>query len=239
MKTNLWLLLALWLGGGFAAMAQTVSIPKGPYNLPIVGTAALYEQLVAQDSRQELVKLTDFIPGLVLDIRYATSKNLAGAPVYTMATAYARKPVAEALKAIQEELKPLGLGLKIFDGYRPYRVTVQFYEKVKDTVFVASPRRGSRHNRGCAIDLTLIRLKDGNELAMPTEYDAFTPKAHTDYAGLPEKVKQNRELLKQAMLRHGFQVYPDEWWHFDFKEWANYPLTDLSFEELQALSQKN
>ncbi|WP_181309013.1 M15 family metallopeptidase [Rufibacter sp. XAAS-G3-1] len=228
--------LFLWFVSVAAAWAQP-SIPKNRYGVPVVATTALYQELVAQDPAQELVELAAYIPGLVLDIKYATADNLAGEPVYTLATAYARKPVADALKKIQEELKPLGLGLKIYDGYRPYQVTVQFYEKVRDSVFVASPRSGSRHNRGCAIDLTLIRLKDGKELNMPTAYDAFTPKAHSTYARLPKKVKQNRDLLKQAMLRHGFQVYPDEWWHFDFKEWRNYPLMDIRFEDLKALEE--
>ncbi|GGK89460.1 D-alanyl-D-alanine dipeptidase [Rufibacter glacialis] len=198
---------------------------------------ALYQEQVKQNPAQKLVELASYIPGLVLDIKYATADNLAGEPVYALATAYARKPVADALKQIQAELKPLGLGLKIYDGYRPYQVTVKFFEKVRDSVFVASPRTGSRHNRGCAIDLTLVRLRDGKELKMPTAYDAFTPKAHSEYARLPKKVKQNRDLLKQAMLRHGFQVYADEWWHFDFKDWRSYPLLDIPFEELNALKE--
>ncbi|MFB9863030.1 M15 family metallopeptidase [Rufibacter immobilis] len=237
MKRRL-LFLLLWIAAVASAGAQTPEtpvIPKNQYGLPVVSSVALYQQLVAQHPEQELVELTSYIPGLVLDIKYATADNLAKQPVYTLATAYARKPVADALKKIQEELKPLGLGLKIYDGYRPYQVTVKFYEKVRDSVFVASPRTGSRHNRGCAMDLTLIRLRDGKELRMPTAYDAFTPKAHTDYAKLPHKVKQNRDLLKQAMLRNGFQVYPDEWWHFDFKEWRSFPLMDIRFEDLKAL----
>ncbi|MBC3539471.1 M15 family metallopeptidase [Rufibacter sediminis] len=237
MKKHFFLFL-LWTVTVATAHAQAPalsSIPKNHFGLPVVSSTALYQELVAQDPKQELVELASYIPGLVLDIRYATKDNLAGEPVYTLATAYARKPVADALKKIQAELKPLGLGLKIYDGYRPYQVTVQFFEKVKDSVFVASPRTGSRHNRGCAMDLTLIRLRDGKELKMPTAYDAFTPKAHSDYAKLPSKVKQNRDLLKQAMLRHGFQVYPDEWWHFDFKDWRSYPLMDIRFEDLKAL----
>src|SRR5690606_11590550 len=116
----------------------------------------------------------------------------------------------------QAELKPLGYGLKIYDGYRPYDVTVAFYEAFRDTVFVASPYTGSRHNRGCAVDLTLIDLKTGKELEMPTPYDSFTKEAHAEYRDIPATAFKNRELLQRVMLKHGFRIYPDEWWHFDF-----------------------
>ena len=127
------------------------------------------------------------------------------------------------------------MGLKIFDAYRPYRVTIIFYEKVKDTVFVASPYRGSRHNRGAAVDLTLINLRSGRELKMPTAFDDFTKKAHANYSKLPRSVIRNRELLKSVMLKNGFEVYADEWWHYDYKGWRDHPVLDLSFEELELL----
>ncbi|AKQ47082.1 hypothetical protein TH63_17855 [Rufibacter radiotolerans] len=218
-----------------AAWAQTPVIPKNHYGLPVVTNTALYQQLVAQIPDHELVELASYVPGVVLDIKYATADNLVGEPVYTLATAYARKPVADALRKIQADLKPLGLGLKIFDGYRPYQVTVHFYEKIKDTVYVASPRNGSRHNRGCAMDVTLVRLKDGQELEMPTAYDATIPRAHANFKDVPRKVKKNRELLKKTMQRHGFTVYAEEWWHYDFNDWRKFPLMDIRFEDLKAL----
>jgi D-alanyl-D-alanine dipeptidase len=133
-----------------------------------------YLESVKRDPSKELVDLEKHIPGIVLDIRYATTNNFTGEKIYDIPKAYARKPVADALKRVQQDLSANGLGLKIFDGYRPYRATVKFYEVYRDTTYVASPYRGSRHNRGCAIDLTLIDLKTGEELKMPTGYDAFT-----------------------------------------------------------------
>ncbi|WP_205501227.1 M15 family metallopeptidase [Rufibacter psychrotolerans] len=231
-------LLLLWLVAAAQAWAQSaapVSIPKNRYGLPVVGSVALYQQLVAKHPDQELVELATHIPGLVLDIRYATADNLVGEPVYKVATAYARKPVAEALRKIQEELKPQGLGLKIYDGYRPYRVTEHFFRKVKEKDYVAHPKDGSRHNRGCAVDLTLVRLKDGQELEMPTAYDAMVQQAHPDYPHVSAQVKKNRALLINTMQRHGFTVFKNEWWHFDFNNWPQYHLMDIRFEDLKAL----
>ncbi|MBC8032947.1 MAG: M15 family metallopeptidase [Chitinophagaceae bacterium] len=206
---------------------------QNKYGLHTVSSIQQYDSLVKHDARQRLVALDGFIPDLRLDIRYATADNLMKRPVYSTTAAFLRLPAAQALKAVQEELKGMGYGLKVFDGYRPYRVTVEFYEKFLDTVFVASPYRGSRHNRGCAVDLTIIHLKTGQELSMPTPYDSFTKKAHTNYKHLPAKVISNRELLKRVMLKYGFLVYPDEWWHFDFNEWKSFPITDIPFEDLE------
>ena len=127
-----------------------------------------YKKSIVTNPQNELVNLEKFIPGLKLDIRYATTNNFTGEKIYTMARAYARKPVAESLKKIQADLKKQGLELKIFDGYRPYSATVKFYETYHDTTYVASPYKGSRHNRGCALDLTVIDSKTGEELKMPT-----------------------------------------------------------------------
>ncbi|ALJ01323.1 hypothetical protein DC20_08610 [Rufibacter tibetensis] len=210
-------------------------MPKNQYGLPVVTSSALYKQMVNQNPKQELVELASYIPGLVLDIKYATVDNFIKEPVYKIATAYARKPVADALKKVQADLKPLGLGLKIYDGYRPYHVTVLFFKKVKKKAYVANPKEGSRHNRGCAIDLTLIQLKDGKELEMPTPYDATVVQSHPDYPHVSEQVKKNRALLINTMQRHGFTVFHNEWWHFDFKDWRQYPLMDIRFEDLKAL----
>jgi zinc D-Ala-D-Ala dipeptidase len=215
------------------AFGQAPAIPKNHYGLPVVTKVSLYRQLVAQNPTHELVELASYIPGLVLDIKYATPDNLVKEPVYTVATAYARKPVADALRQIQADLKPLGLGLKIYDGYRPYRVTEIFFKKVKEKDYVANPKDGSRHNRGCAIDLTLITLVDGKEVQMPTPYDATVVQSHADYPHVPEVAKKNRALLISAMERHGFKVFPKEWWHYDFNDWRAYPLMDIPFEKLK------
>lgn len=202
------------------------------YGLQPTGYPA-YVESVKADPDKELINLGNFIPGLVLDIRYATGDNFTGERIYELPRAYARKPVAEALKRIQEDLKKRGLGLKIFDAYRPYRATVKFYEVYRDTTYVASPYRGSRHNRGCALDLTLIDLKTGDELKMPTGYDSFSRKAWPSTPVSDAHVRDNRSLLIRVMENHGFRVNSSEWWHFDFRGWAKFEVLDIDFVELE------
>ncbi len=198
-------------------------------------TLEAYKASIRQIPEKELVDLEKFIPGIVLDIRYATTNNFTGEVIYNLPKAYSRKPVADALKKVQAELKKQGLGLKIFDGYRPYGATVKFYEVYHDTTFVASPYQGSRHNRGCALDLSAIDLKTGEELKMPTGYDAFLKEA-APYYPIPEgEAKKNRELLIGAMEKQGFKVNASEWWHFDFVGWQKFEVMDVSFEELGLL----
>ncbi len=203
------------------------------YGAPTVSSVSEYRGQVAQNPARELVDLGVYLEESVFDLVYATSDNFMGRPVYTKPVAYLRKPAAEALRAVEAELATMGYGLKIWDAYRPYRVTVEFYEHVLDSTFAASPYTGSKHNRGCAVDLTLIDKATGEELAMPTPFDEFTPRAHVEYTDLPDDVLRNRELLVQTMAKHGFNVYADEWWHFDFQDWDQYSLMDLEFEELE------
>ena len=191
-----------------------------------------YQNTIKSNPKKEMIDLETFIPGIVLDIRYATENNFTRERIYTLSKAYARKPVAEALKKVQAELKPLGLGIKIFDAYRPYKATVKFYEVYKDTTYVASPYRGSRHNRGCAIDLTLVNLKTGEELKMPTEYDSFRKEAWPSTPIKDPEARKNRDLLIRAMQKYGFRVNSSEWWHFDFVGYRQYEILDIDFEEL-------
>lgn len=192
-----------------------------------------YVQSVKVNPNKELINLETFVPGLVLDIRYATTNNFTKEKIYNLSRAYARKPVAIALKKIQEDLKSQGLGIKIFDGYRPYKATVKFYEVYRDTTYVASPYRGSRHNRGCALDLTVIDIKTGKELRMPTEYDSFKKEAWPSTPVSDPEVRKNRALLIDAMEKHGFKVNSSEWWHFDFIGWQKFEVLDIDFEELE------
>jgi len=194
---------------------------------------AEYSQSIKTNPENELVNLADFIPDLVLEIGYATTKNFTGTKIYTLARAYSRKPVAEALKKIQADLKKQGLELKIFDGYRPYSATVMFYETYHDTTYVASPYKGSRHNRGCALDLTLIDSKTGKELQMPTEWDSFKKEAWPTTPVADPVIRKNRKTLIDAMEKHGFKVNSSEWWHFDFVGWQKYAVMDIDFEELE------
>ncbi len=202
-------------------------------DLHVIRDTAEYIQEVNESSANELVEIIMEIPDIKLDIRYATKNNFTGEIIYNSPDAFVRKPVASSLKIIQESLKKYGLGLVIFDAYRPYSATVKFYEVYKDTNYVASPWKGSRHNRGAAVDVSLINLETGEEIQMPTGFDNFSEVAHPDYMKLPENVISNRELLISEMQNHGFKVYPYEWWHFDFIGWQEYSLMDISFEELR------
>ncbi|MDB6024801.1 MAG: peptidase vanX D-ala-D-ala dipeptidase [Verrucomicrobiales bacterium] len=180
----------------------------------------------------DLVNVEKEIPGIVLDIRYATTNNFTKQAVYPMAKCYLRSSSAEKLKAVQKDLKAKGLGLKIYDGYRPLSVQKKFWALVPDDRYVANPAKGSRHNRGAAVDLTIIK-KDGTELQMPTPYDDFTEKAHRDYKDLPAVAIKNRQLLEDVMTKHGFVGITTEWWHFDDVDWKNYDIMDIDFEKLK------
>jgi len=205
---------------------------NNPYGLNLIDKIESYKQSISKNADMELIDLEKLIPGIKLDIRYATKNNFTGEIIYTIAKAFARKPVALALKKVQDSLAFHNLGLRIYDAYRPYSATLKFYEVYPDTNFVANPKYGSRHNRGCAIDLTLIDLNTNQEIPMPSEFDDFSEKAHPDYMDLTPEVIENRTFLFNIMSQFGFTHYPTEWWHFDFSGWENYPLMDLSFEEL-------
>lgn len=205
---------------------------RNPYNLPIANTMEIYLAQVAQDPRTELVDLEEIIPGIALHIAYATEDNFTGIPIYSSPKAFLCRPVAEALVAAQDSLSKVGLGFKILDAYRPYAGTLYFYQVYPDTTFVANPRSGSIHNRGAAVDLTLICLETGNELEMPTPFDSFSDTASHAFTDLPEHVLQNRALLRGIMEAYGFHIYEPEWWHYNFTDARSYPLRDVSFEEL-------
>ena len=216
----------------FSSIIFCQDIKKNKYGLYVIDDIDSYNESVRKDSSNELVNLKKFIPTIKLDVRYATKNNFLGESVYKSAQAFLRLPAALALRKIQNELNMMSLGIKVFDAYRPYSATVKFYDKVKDTVYVASAWTGSRHNRGCAIDLTLISLKTGKQLNMPTGFDSFLEKAHSDYLNLPADEIKNRDLLIGVMAKYGFINLDSEWWHYDFKDWKKFDLMDLSFEEL-------
>jgi len=176
-------------------------------------------------------------PSIVLDIRYATSNNFLHRAVYKQARCFLVKEAALKLQEVQNELKQLGLGLKIFDGYRPLRVQKKMWQIMPNPKYVANPAKGSRHNRGCAVDLTLVD-STGKELNMPTEFDNFTVKAHHNYMKLPARVRLNRWILKTVMEKHGFKSISSEWWHYDMVGWRKYPVMDFSFSEIDSMLQK-
>jgi len=200
-------------------------------NIKVSRTADYYRE-VKSNPNKKLVEIKKYIPGIVLDIRYATANNFTHHVMYPEAKAFVRLPVVLALQHVETDLKKRGLGLKIYDAYRPYSVTVKFYTMVHDTNFVADPRKGSKHNRGCAIDLSLIDLNTGKELNMPTGFDSFSKKAAAKYPDLTKEQLHNRALLKAVMEAHGFTELPTEWWHFDFNGWKNYELLDVPFSAI-------
>jgi len=210
------------------ALAQT----ENPYHLPIISDTAFYNAQCRADSNNILVNLGAYMAGIMLDIRYATDENFTGEVIYPSAMAFARLPVAKALKRVQADLAAKGLGLKIYDAYRPYSATLVFWDIVADTLYVAAPWKGSRHNRGCAVDVSVFDTVSGNELEMPTPYDDFTEAASPSYSSLPEDIMENRNSLIEIMSRYGFTVFESEWWHFDFNGWEAFSLLDIPFSEL-------
>lgn len=197
-----------------------------------VQDVAAYHKDILKNPQHKLVEISKAIPGIALDIRYATTNNFMHRKMYPQGRAFARLPVVKALQKVEAQLKPMSLGLKIFDAYRPYSITVDFFNVVHDTRYVADPKVGSKHNRGCAIDITLINLKTGKEITMPTDFDSFNARAGANYANPSAEIIQHRELLKSIMQHNGFQVNPDEWWHYDFNGWPSYPLLDVPFSQL-------
>ena len=212
--------------------SQTPPRPPRRLMFATILAFALVAMLIPGCGRDELVELDKFIPGIVLDIRYATTNNFTGQILYPSARCFLRKPVAENLRAVQAELATQGLGLKVFDGFRPLSVQKKMWEVFPHPGYVADPKKGSRHNRGAAVDLTLIRLSDGAELPMPTAFDDFTTKAHRDFNDLPEETIRNRALLETLMTKHGFIGLPTEWWHFDDENWKRYPIMDVDASKL-------
>jgi len=184
--------------------------------------------------RPDLVELVKLDPTIKLDVRYATTNNFLGTPVYTQARAFLERPAAQALVLANQQLRKQGYGLIIHDGYRPWYVTKIFWDATPDgkKKFVANPAEGSKHNRGCAVDLSLYDLKTGEEVQMPSGYDEMTDRAYADYPGGTADERARRALLREAMEKEGFKVIPDEWWHFDYMDWTLYPIINVRFEDL-------
>jgi len=184
----------------------------------------------------DLVEIISLDPTIRPDIRYATTNNFMHRPVYAQAKAFLQRPAAEALLRAHRSLKAKGYGIVVFDGYRPWSVTKLFWDSASDAErkieFVANPKKGSRHNRGCAADISLFELSTGSEVTMPSGYDEFSERAFPAYSGGTAESRALRDLLRSAMEAEGFTVYPAEWWHFDYKEWREYRILDIPFENL-------
>jgi D-alanyl-D-alanine dipeptidase len=184
--------------------------------------------------KSDLVELTSLDATIKLDIRYATTHNFLGTPLYSQARAFLQRPAAEALARVQKSVSGEGFGLLVHDAYRPWYVTKIFWDATPPDKheFVADPANGSRHNRGCAVDLTLYTLADGRPVEMPSLYDEMSERAYPAYAGGPEEPRRLRELLRRHMEAEGFTVFQFEWWHFDYRDWKAYALQNARFEDL-------
>jgi D-alanyl-D-alanine dipeptidase len=184
----------------------------------------------------ELVELVKIDPTIHLDVRYATSNNFTGRPVYRQARAFLQRPAAEALVRVGRSLREKGYGLLVFDGYRPWSVTKLFWEITpkdkRERGFVANPAKGSKHNRGAAVDLSMYELATGKEADMPSAYDEFTDRAAPSYTGGTAEQRARRDLLRAEMEKEGFVVDTGEWWHFNYKGWETYPILDIPFEQI-------
>lgn len=183
----------------------------------------------------DLVELTALDPTIRLDIRYATTRNIFGTPLYSQARAFLQRPAAEALVRVQRSLAPQGYGLLVHDAYRPWYVTKIFWDAMPPDLhrYVADPAVGSRHNRGCAVDLTLYELETGREVEMPSLYDEATERAYPTYSGGTPAQRAARDLLRRHMEAQGFTVYEFEWWHFDYRDWKSYAIQNVRFEDIR------
>jgi D-alanyl-D-alanine dipeptidase len=195
-----------------------------------------------QNKREaDLIELVKLDKTIKLDIRYATADNFVGKAVYSEARAFLQRPAAEAVVRVHKWLNRQDLGVVIYDGYRPWSITKLFWEVVPEDkrTFVADPAKGSKHNRGCAVDLGIYDLKTGKAVPMPSGYDEFTERASPDYAGGTDEERRNRDKLIQLMHANGFTVNDNEWWHFDYNGWQDYAIYDIAFSEVGKKKKNN
>lgn len=208
------------------------------YGLHVTTSPAELKRIMKKDTTMAMPDLRKMIPNLLLDLKYSDTANFMNQRLYPAGTntTYLRKPAALALARVQHQLNTKGFGLKIWDAYRPYSVTEKMWEPVKDDRYAADPKFGSGHNRGAAVDLTIVELASGKELNMGTGFDHFSDTAHVGFKELPSDVLQNRLLLQSLMEQQGFKILETEWWHFYLPDAKKYDLMDLSFKQLAKIN---
>ena len=220
--------------GAEVEAAIRAAVRADPVALRAQALAAEPPVETAQQRPADLVDLSSLSPTIRFDIRYASSDNFMGLALYERPAAYLQRPAAEALARAAKTLEAQGYGVLIHDAYRPWFVTWMFWEATppESRVFVADPAKGSRHNRGCAVDLTLYDLKTGTPVQMPSRYDEMSDRSYADFIGGTTKQRAMRAMLREAMVAQGFEIYPEEWWHFDYKDWRSYGIGTQTFTEL-------
>lgn len=211
---------------------------KAQTNLKIINQPKEFRASILSNPKLSLLELKTLVPHIRYDLKYATTNNFTGVQLYPNNTTdtYLRKEPAEALAKVATILAAMGLGITVWDAYRPYHVTVKFWELIKDERYVAHPAKGSGHNRGIAIDMTLYDLKTGANLEMPTGFDDFSETAHQGFEGISAKQKQNKELMKAVMEKNGFIPFQTEWWHFYWPNGEEYDVLDFSFEQIKKMN---
>ena len=218
----------------YCSNAQDTVLNK--YGLWVINRVDLLQKTVQHNPAKEMVDLKKLIPDLQFDLKYAGDNNFMHKKLYpAITTTFLRKGAADSLAVIQKELKKYGLGLKIFDAYRPYSITEKLWKPVKDDRYAADPKKGSGHNRGIAVDLTIINLNGNAEIDMGTGFDNFSDTAHHSFTNLPEQILQNRLLLKNLMEAHGFKALDTEWWHYYLANTKDFELLDLKFNQLEKI----
>lgn len=230
--------ISAWITGIFfiaLSAGRAQELPVSKYGVHLINSVNEYRETARRDSLKKMVDLQALIPNILLDLRYAGTHNFMKQSMYPSKTNYSflRLPAARALALVQQELNSQGYGLKIFDAYRPYSVTEKFWELVHDDRYVADPKKASGHNRGIAVDLTIIDLRTKQELTMPTGFDNFTDSAHHDFMNLPEAAIKNRKWLREIMEKYGFLPLSTEWWHYSLPDPEKYEALDLSFKTLK------
>lgn len=213
------------------------SLPNN-YQLKVLNQTSEMKASVKSSELNMMVDLKKIIPNINLELMYTTPNNFMHTVLYPpTTTTYLRLPAALALKKVQDAFRKENLALKIWDAYRPYSVTLKMWDLIHDDRYVADPSKGSGHNRGIAVDLTIISLKDGKELDMGTGYDNFTDSAHQDFTQLPQTVVNNRKLLRNVMVENGFAIFATEWWHYYYSE-RQFDILDFSFDDLMNIERK-
>jgi D-alanyl-D-alanine dipeptidase len=193
----------------------------------------VYKQRISADSMQKMIEIKTVMPNIVYDLRYATQNNFTHRNLYNSGKqTFLRTEAVKALQAVQNDLAKRTYGLKLFDAYRPYAITKRMWDLIHDDRYVADPSKGSGHNRGLAVDLTIIDLNDGTELNMGTAFDNFTDTAHHSFKNLSAAVLQNRKVLKETMEKYGFKALETEWWHYSWPNDRNYEVLDIDFKKL-------
>lgn len=207
------------------------------YGLFVIDNLTSYKKTVQLDTINKMVDVKKWVPDIVVELKYATIDNFMRGILYESTnTTYLRLTAAMALVKVQQQLRQQNVGLKIWDAYRPYSVTEKMWEPLKDERYVANPKYGSGHNRGVAVDLTLVDITTGNELDMGTGFDHFSDTAHVSFKALPANVLANRALLQQHMEAAGFVVLETEWWHFYLPDTRKYALLNLTFRQLKKIN---